>query len=86
MAASTMKPTKLKDFLGIDENKTEMFAFLSPEAIRLPSALLADGKELYVPDGSGVLCSPAESYCARVAPCSQEEADTSLHLPLVDAV
>ena len=85
-AAFTVKPNNWKDFLGIDENKTELFACLSPEAIRLPLALLVDGKELYAPDGSGVLCSPSESYCARLAPCSQEEADTRLRLPLAGGV
>ena len=37
-------------------------------------------------DGSGVLCSPAESYCARLSPCSQEEADNRLLLDAADAV
>ena len=36
MAASTVMPKNWTDFLRIDENKTELFAFLSPEAIRLP--------------------------------------------------
>ena len=57
---STVMPKNWEDFPGIDD-KNKLFAFLSPEAIRLPLALLGDGKELYVQDGSGVLCSPAES-------------------------
>ena len=42
--------------------------------------------ELYAKDGSGVLCSPAESYCvlAGLSPCSQEEADTRLLLDAAD--
>ena len=36
MAASTVMPKNWTDFLRIDENKAELFAFLSPEAIRLP--------------------------------------------------
>ncbi len=39
MAASTVMPKNWTDFLRIDENKTELFAFLSPEAIRLRLAL-----------------------------------------------
>ena len=62
---------------------TELFAFLSLEVVRLP---LAESNELYATDGSGVLCSPAESYCARLSPCSQEEADTRLLLDAADAV
>nr|CAD7203000.1 unnamed protein product [Timema douglasi] len=34
-----------------------------------------EGKELIVAYRSGVFCFPAESYLARLAPCSQEEAD-----------
>ena len=60
MAATTVEPKNWEDFLGIDENKTELFAFLSPEAICLPLALLAVGKEMCAPDENGVLCSPAE--------------------------
>ena len=62
---------------------TELFAFLSLEVVRLP---LAESNELYATDGSGVLCSPAESYCACLSPCSQEEADTRLLLDAADAV
>ena len=51
-------PKNWEDFLSVDENKTELFAFLTRKVVRLP---LAEGKELYVTDGSGVLCSPAES-------------------------
>ena len=47
---------------------------------------MAESNELYATDGSGVLCSPAKSYCARLSPCSQEEADTRLLLDASDAV
>ena len=57
--------------------QTELFAFLSREVVHLP---LAESKELYATDGSGVLCSSVDSYLARLAPCSQEEADTRLLL------
>ena len=67
-------PKNWKDFLRVDQNKTELFTFLSQKVVHLP---LADGKELYASDGSGVLCSPAESNLARLAPCLQEEADYS---------
>ncbi len=62
---------------------TELFAFLSLEVVPLP---LAESNELYATDGSGVLCSHAESYCARLSPCSQEETDTRLLLDAADAV
>ena len=60
-----------------------MFAFLSRQTVHLS---VAEGKEIYATDGSGVLCSPAGSYLARLAPCSQKEADTRLLLHVADAV
>ena len=83
VAPSTVMPKNWKDFLRCDENKTNLFAFLPRRVVHLP---LAEGKELYATDGSGVLCSPAESYLACLAPCSQEEADTRLLLHVADAV
>ena len=72
-----------KDFLRCDEDKTELFSFLTREAILLP---VAQGKELYATDGTGVLCSPADSCVACLAPCLQEEADTRLLLHVADVV
>ena len=83
MAPSTVMPKNWRDFLRCDENKSELFTFLTHEVINLP---LAEGKEVYATDGSGVLCSPAESDSAYLAPCSQEEADTRLLLHVSDAV
>ena len=83
VAPSTVLPKNWKDFLRVDENKTELFAFMSREAVNLP---LPQDKELYATDGSGVLCSPAESHLAGLAPCSHEEADTRLLLHVADAV
>ena len=61
---------------------TELFAFLSLEVVRLP---LAESNGLYATYIGGVFSSPAESYCARLSPCSQEEADTRLLLNATDA-
>ena len=83
VAPSTVMPKNWRDFLRCDENKSELFTFLTHEVINLP---LAEGKELYATDGSGVLCSPAESDSAYLAPCSQVEADTRLLLHVSDAV
>ena len=47
---------------------------------------MAESKELYATDGSGVLCFPVDLCLARLAPCSQEEADTRLLLHAADAV
>ena len=76
-------PKNWKDFLRVDQNKTEVFGVLSREAIRLP---IADGKEKYATCGTEVMCSPAESDLTSLAPCSHEEADTRMLLHVADAV
>ena len=43
MAPSTVMPKNWKDFLRVDQNKTELFGFRSREAIRLP---IADGNKM----------------------------------------
>ena len=83
VASSTQMPTKWKDFLRVDANKTELFSFLSQESARLSTE---DGKEVYATHGREVLCSSEESDLANLAPCSQEEPDTRLLLHVVDAV
>ena len=62
---------------------TELFALVSLEVVRLP---LAESNEQYATYGNGVLSSPADSYCVRLFPCSQEEADNRLLLDAADAV
>ena len=83
VARSTVMPKNWKDFLRVDQNKTEIFRGLSREAIRLP---IADGKEMYATCGIEVLCSLAESDLTSLAPCSHKEADTSMLLHVADAV
>ncbi len=55
VAASTVMPKNWTDFLLIDENKTELFAFLSPEAIRLH--LIGT-----VGRSKGIVCNRRKSY------------------------
>lgn len=83
VASSTLMPKNWKDFLHVDDNKTELFSFLSQESTRLP---IADGKEVYATHGREVLCSPEESDLTNLAPCSQDEADTRLLLHVAGAV
>lgn len=83
VASTTVMPKNWKDFLRVDENKTELFAFLSHEVVRLP---VAEGKELYATDGRAVLSSSRESDLACLTPCSQEEADTRIFLHAANIV
>ena len=75
-------PKNWKDFLRVDENKTELFSFLSHKVAHIHR----DVKEVYATDGYNVLCSLAPADLAGLVPCSQEEADTRLFLHVADAV
>ena len=72
-----------KELFRIDENKTELFVFLSEDAACRPQGY---GKELYTTRGIDVLRSPTRWDVSNIAPCSQEEADTRLILHAADAV
>jgi len=82
VAPSTAIPKNWKDFLRVDENKSELFTFLSRQIASTPTD---DGKEVYATDGTAVLCS-VEADLTKLAPCYQEEADTRLFLHVADAV
>ena len=80
---TTVLPKHWKDFLCVDENKTELFGFLSQQITCIP---VDDGKEIYTTHGKMVLCSPAQSDLTKLTPCSHEEADTHLILHVSDAI
>lgn len=82
VSSTTMIPRHWKDFLHVDENKTELFTFLSQRI-----ACLSTGEKcIYVTDGTNVLCSKTDADLSNLAPCSHEEADTRLLLHVADAV
>jgi len=68
---------ELSSFLRVDENKTELFRFLS--GILHNSFQLAD-KELFVVEGDDVLSKPLLVYNSALAPCNHEEADSDIML------
>jgi len=67
----------------LEENETELFRFLSHQAIKIP---VVDGKSIYATDETNVLCSLADADLDNVVPCSQEEADTRVFFHASDAV
>lgn len=83
VASSTMIPKNWREFLRVDENKTELFHFLSQKVVLLPTS---EGKAIYATDGMGVLSTPDSQDVGSLAPCSHEEADTRLFLHALDAV
>ena len=76
-------PKNCKDFLRVDQNKTEIVGVLSREVILLPTT---DDKELYAIRGTEILFFPAESDLTSLTPCPREEVDTRMLLGVADAV
>ena len=66
----------------MDDNKTELFSFLSHQVTLLET----EGKAVYATDGHDVLCSMAQIDLTGLVPCSHEEADIRLFLHVADAV
>ena len=83
VAPTTVLPKNWMEFLRADENKTELFKFLSQQMIQLP---IEEGKEIYTTDEMGVLSTIPDADMANLAPCSHEEADTRLFLHAAHAV
>ena len=75
-------PKNWKDFLRVDDNKTELFSFLSHQV----TLLQTEGKAVYATDGHHMLCSMTQIDLTGLVPCSHEEADTCLFLHVADAV
>ena len=66
----------------MDDNKTELFSFLSHQV----PILATEGKAVYATDGHDVLCSMAQIDLTGLVPCSHEIADIRLFLHVADAV
>ncbi len=83
VAPTTTIPHNWKDFLGLDENKSELFSFLA-QCVR--SLSTEEGKCVYTTHECNVLSSVVDADMTYLAPCSHEEADTRLLLHAADAV
>lgn len=83
--SSAMLPRSWSDFLRVDDNKKELFAFLSGY---IAGMSIDAGKQVVVTDGCHMLSYPL-TECVNTSildPCSHEEADTRLLLHVADAV
>ena len=82
MLPSAPLPRNWHEFLRVDENKTELFHFLSLHITQIR----VDRKEIIATDGQGILCAPhQEDLLSQLSPCSHEEADTRIFVHCVDA-
>lgn len=77
---SSSIPGNWQAFLRIDENKMELFAFLSTRI-----ATVETEKQIISTNHKDVLCTQTRDV-AGLAPCSHEEADTRILLHVQDAV
>ena len=77
VVGSATIPGNWNSFLRVDENKTELFSFLS--GILQDSFQLAD-KQLVITDGDDVMSKPPIPDTAALAPCNHEEADSRIML------
>ena len=91
---SAKLPKKWKDFLRVDENKQELFSFLSEQIVTLAAV---DGKEIYATHGESVVCLVAAADltglapCSHadltgLAPCSHEDAESCIFVHVANAV
>ncbi len=79
--ASSSLPGNWQEFLRVDANKIELFAFL----VNCISRMVIT-KQIVATSGSGVLCIPPTQDTGNLAPCDHEEADTRMFVHVADAV
>ena len=74
-------PRNWKQFLRLNDNKTELFKLLNSELAASATA----GKSLVVTNGDTALCVPARDM-TNLAPCNHEEADSRIMVHVADAI
>ena len=78
---TTRVPTNWHEFLRVDYNKTELFAYLADQSISS-----SDSKQIVSTKGESAICNQDRFDMTSVAPCKQEEADTRILLHAKDVV
>ena len=77
--SSNAVPRNWRDFLSNDDNKTELFSFLSLKTVSLET-----DNQVIVTHHKDVICTQQRNT-TNLAPCTQEEADTRIFLHVSDA-
>ena len=75
-------PRNWQNFLRVDSNKTELFAFLSNAQLR---SLVQEDKQLVDTSDMEVLSKPPLPDRSSIAPCMHEEADSRMLLHVAQA-
>ena len=71
-----------QEFLRLDNNKKELFLFVSEQVVRTA----IEGKQIIITRGEEVLCSPPATRRNKLSPCSHEKVDTRMMVHIADAV
>ena len=77
-----MVPRNWQEFFRLDNNKKELFLFLSEKVVKMA----IEGRQIVVTKGEEVLCSPPATRRNKLSPCSHEEADTRIMVHIADSV
>ncbi|CAC5403759.1 unnamed protein product [Mytilus coruscus] len=77
-------PGNWEAFLRVDENKKELFAFISEQLVSR-DIVFDEEKQIVSTTGSNVNCRKEEDV-SKIAPCTQEEANTRMMLHVNAAV
>jgi hypothetical protein len=78
--ASSTLPKNWQEFLRNDENKSELFSFLSLQVAKLETE-----KQIIVTHHRNVICTQPHDV-SEISPCTHEEADTRIFIHVADAV
>ena len=81
VASSSMIPSNWQSFLRNDENKTELFCFLSEHTV----SIISQDKQIYSTLQNSVLCTSDTAEKNEIEPRSHEEADTRMVLQVSHA-
>ena len=76
VTGSAPLPKNWHEVLRVDENKAELFHFLSLHIAKIE----ADEKELIATDGQEVVCTSDQENQSQLSPCCHEKADTRIYV------
>ena len=79
---SVTVPQNWQDFLRSDDNKKELFSFLSKQVV----TVAIEDKQVIATNGTGIFCSPPVTEVRKLSSCSHEEADTRMIVHFANAV
>lgn len=77
VCSDAVLPANWQSFLRVDQNKTDLFEYLSDILIK---SFKHGEKQLVITQGGDILCKPQLPDICALSPCNHEEADTRMIL------